>query len=139
MGGIDLVVTKNYRRIMNWFTYKDKTPKLMKHSVVYKVNCSCGKSYIGETESNLKTRLEEHVKTTGKLTTVGEHLAENVSCEIDFDKVEILGKTDAFRIKYLETLYIQKYASSGNLLNDADSSKPLNLFNIPTNLKSCKR
>ena len=87
----------------------------------------------------LKTRLEEHIKTTGKLTTVGEHLQENDSCKIDFDKVEILGQTDAFRIKYLESLYIQKFASSGKLLNDAESSKPLNLFNIPTDLKSSKR
>ena len=72
----------------------------------------------------------------GKLTTVGEHLKENSMCKIDLDNVEILGQTDAFRIKYLESLYIQKYASSDKLLNDADSSVPLNLFNIPTSLKS---
>ena len=107
----------------------------MRHSVVYKIKCSCGKCYIGETERNLTTRLHEHSKTTGKLTTVGEHLVENNTHVFDFENVEILGQTDSFRIKYLESLFIQKYASSGELINDADSSVPLNLFNIPIHLK----
>ena len=107
----------------------------MRHCVVYKINCSCGKCYIGETERNLTTRLTEHSKTTGKLTTVGEHLRDNSTHKFDFEKVEILGQTDSFRIKYLESLFIQKFASSGKLINEADSSKPLNLFNIPIDLK----
>ena len=139
LGGIQLVVINKYRRIMSWFTYKDKTPKLMKHNVVYKINCSCGQSYIGYTMRNLITRLKEHTKTTGSTTSVGDHLRDNPTCVIDFDNVEILGQTDEYRIKYLETLFIQKHASSGKLLNNADSSIPLNLFNIPTKLKSGKR
>ena len=107
----------------------------MRHNVVYKIKCSCGKCYIGETERNLTTRLQEHSKTTGKLTTVGEHLRDNCTHKFDFENVEILGQTDSFRIKYLESLFIQKYANSGVLINDAESSKPLNLFNIPINLK----
>ena len=55
--------------------------------------------------------------------------------KFDFENVEILGQTDSFRIKYLESLFIQKYANSGVLINDAESSKPLNLFNIPICLK----
>ena len=133
---MQLVVINNYRRIQNWFSYKDKTPALMKYNVVYKVNCSCGKSYIGATERNLIIRLEEHKKTTGKLTSVGKHLRDSRTCKFLFENVEILGRTDAFRINYLETLFIQKYASTGNLLNESGGSVPLNLFNIPTGLKS---
>lgn len=107
----------------------------MRHSVVYKLNCSCGKSYVGQTERNLITRLQEHCKITGKLTTVGEHLYKNCTHKIDFENVEILGQTDCFRIKYLESLLIQKYSSTGKLLNEAESSMPLHLFNIPIYLK----
>ena len=135
-GGLLLVVINSYRRVQHWFPYKDKTPAEMKSNVVYKLECSCGKCYIGETERNLVSRLDEHKKTTGKLTTVGEHLRDNPTCEFYFDKVEILGRTDKFRIKYLESLFIQKYASTGTLINEADSSKPLYLFNIPIELKS---
>ena len=136
LGGIQLVVINSYRRIQHWFPYKDKTPVLMRHNVVYKINCKCCKMcYIGETERNLLVRLEEHQNMTGKLTSVGEHLRDNVTHNFDFENVEILGQTDSFRIKYLESLYIQKFASTGNLLNDADSSISLNLFNIPIKLK----
>ena len=130
-GGLKLVVINQYSRIMSWFSYKDKTPKFMRHNVVYKIPCSCGKFYIGETERNLIKRLEEHQKTTGKLTTVGEHIKAYPTHTINVDDVEILGQTDKFRIKYLETLFIQKYATTGLLLNDAESSMPLSLFNIP--------
>ena len=134
VGGVQLVVINQFSRIFNWFSYKDKTPKLMRHNVVYKIECSCGKYYVGMTERNLILRLKEHLKSSGKLTTVGEHLRENPTHIFDFEKVEVLGQTDKFRIKYLETLYIQKFATTGLLLNDAESSVPLNLFNIPIRL-----
>ena len=139
LGGIQLVVINVYRRIQHWFPYKDRTPAQMRHNVVYKLNyLGCSKCYIGETERNILIRLEEHQRTTGKLTSVGEHLKINSTHKFDFENVEILGQTDSFRIKYLETLFIQKYASAGNLINDAESSVPLNLFNIPINLKQGK-
>jgi len=32
------------------------------HKGVYKIDCSCGKSYIGETGRSLQTRLKEHME-----------------------------------------------------------------------------
>jgi len=42
------------------FKYKDKQAHLERCNMVYKLKCSCGNSYIGQTQSNLKFRLEEH-------------------------------------------------------------------------------
>ena len=42
------------------FKYKDKQAHLERSNVVYKLKCSCGNSYIGQTQRNLKFRLEEH-------------------------------------------------------------------------------
>ena len=103
----------------------------MRSNVVYKLECSCGKYYIGQTERCLQVRVDEHKKTCGQLTTVGEHCAINTTHKIDYDNVQILGSTDKFRLKYLESLIIQKHWSTGLLLNDAESSVKLNLFNVP--------
>jgi predicted GIY-YIG superfamily endonuclease len=39
---------------------KDTLPIGMKSNVVYKIPCSCGKVYIGETKCRLETRIKEH-------------------------------------------------------------------------------
>ena len=130
-GGFQLVVINQYSRLKDWFGIKDRTPKHMKHNVVYKLECSCGKYYIGQTERCLEVRVGEHKKTCGQLTTVGEHCAENPTHTINYDNVQILGSTDKFRLKYLESLLIQKHWSTGSLLNDAESSVKLHLFNVP--------
>ena len=43
---------------------KDRDPLEKKSSVVYKVPCSCGRVYIGETKQALKTRIKEHKAAT---------------------------------------------------------------------------
>ena len=40
---------------------KDPIPDQDKSCIVYKFNCSCEKSYIGQTSRNLKTRIKEHL------------------------------------------------------------------------------
>ena len=39
---------------------KDKVPAEKQSGVVYKIPCSCGKVYLGETKRRLETRLKEH-------------------------------------------------------------------------------
>ena len=39
---------------------KDKVPAEKQSGVVYKIPCSCGKVYLGETERRLETQLKEH-------------------------------------------------------------------------------
>jgi len=42
------------------FPYKDKQNHLRRSSVVYKLTCTCGSNYIGQTRRNLITRINEH-------------------------------------------------------------------------------
>ena len=50
-------------KIKNYFSYKDQIPDDLKSFLVYKCACaSCSSSYIGETCSHYKTRIEEHIK-----------------------------------------------------------------------------
>ena len=42
------------------FHFKNKQPLLMKSGIVYKLTCSCGSTYIGQTKPNLLSRIKEH-------------------------------------------------------------------------------
>ena len=42
---------------------KDPIPNQHKSCLVYKFNCFCGKSYIGQTLRHVKTRIKEHLPT----------------------------------------------------------------------------
>ena len=42
------------------FRYKDRQTALHSSGVMYKLNCSCGQSYIGQSKRNLKTRINDH-------------------------------------------------------------------------------
>ena len=65
---------------------KDKSDKLDVSSVVYKIDCrNCPQSYIGETERNLKTRINEHKRES---SPVGAHMREwNHTFEKDTIKI----------------------------------------------------
>ena len=43
------------------FRYKDRQTLLHSSGVVYKLNCSCGQSYVGQTKRNLKIRINDHM------------------------------------------------------------------------------
>ena len=55
-----LVAIHSTYGIGNRFRYKDKQPLLHRNNIVYKLNSSCGASYIGQTPRNLIFRLQEH-------------------------------------------------------------------------------
>ena len=74
---------------------KDKIPKVMKSNVIYRIDCSCGKYYIGETSRNLQLRLDEHKRTDKpdkQLTEVGRNLKENPGHVANFGDPKILGQ-----------------------------------------------
>ena len=57
----------NSFKIKNYFSYKDPIPNDLKSSLIYKFSCaSCGSSYIGETCSHFKTKIEQHIKKDNK-------------------------------------------------------------------------
>ena len=63
--------------IGNLFRNKDKQALLHLTGTVYKLQCSCEKTYIGQSKRNLKTRLEEHDPITFRKSDVTDHLREN--------------------------------------------------------------
>ena len=107
------------------FRFKNKQPLLMKSGIVYKLTCSCGSIYIGQTRRNLLSRIKEHA--TSEKSEVCKHLLQNPSHRVDFDTPTILGsENDTARFLILESLFIQE--QTPDLNNDSQSS-PLMIFN----------
>jgi len=75
----------------NHFKYKDKQAHLERSNVVYKLKCSCGHSYIGQTLRNWKFRLDEHspLKSNHQATDVVKHLYTYPGHFMDFKNPEI--------------------------------------------------
>jgi len=97
--------------------------------VVYKLKCSCDNSYVGQTQRNLKFRLEEHnpSKSNYQNTDVVKHLYSHPDHFVDFKNPEILAS--AFNHRELlikETLLIQEQQPEINVDNFSTS---LHLFN----------
>ena len=105
----------------------------VKHSctnsgVVYKPNCSCGQSYIGQTRRNLITIINDdkpHTKSTQE-SDVAKYLILNLNHSIEFNSPEIIERSSSNRkLRTKETLLIQKYKS---LLNLDETSHPIYLI-----------
>ena len=93
------------------FKFKDRQALLHNAGIVYKLNCSCGQSYIGQTHGNLATRIQEHVPNgkQNQESDVAKHLVPNHNHEINFDSLRILGHSNNRRkLRIKETLPIQK-------------------------------
>ena len=92
---------------------KDPTPKENKSGVIYQIRCqTCNRLYIGETARSLKTRIEEHKKTTS--SAVKEHQT-NTGHIIDWDNVKIIGKEEHWmKRKIKEAIAIRKDKPSLN-------------------------
>lgn len=132
-GTFKLIFVNKYSKLSSIFGIKDRQPKHLKHDLVYRIDCSCGRRYVGETCRALQTRFNEHTKTSGSnMTEVGKHLAASPECQITFDDCKILTfESNNYRRKLKESLYIQQY-DDGTLLNDKLASVPLFLFSLPT-------
>ena len=61
--------------VLTWV--KDSLPMEKWSKTVYRIPCSCGKVYIGETRSRLKTRLREHQEACRKGTQEKSAVAEH--------------------------------------------------------------
>ena len=121
-------VFKSGKNLRDILSAKNK-PKLHKNSYsgVYKIDCGCGKSYIGETGKQVATRLKEHEKSTNEgrweKSAVAEHsrLCRNdIMWEEGTKTIAI--ETNKFQRKVREALEIQYYetAPKNNGLNQDD-------------------
>ena len=101
----------------------------MRSNVVYRVTCTCGAKYIGQTRRNIYTRMEEHAKTSGSgLTAVGQHISENAGHTVNTDDPDILACSPYFSTLILkESLFIQKEDPSLNVQRD---TRCLYLFKV---------
>ncbi|XP_054290083.1 uncharacterized protein LOC129005267 [Macrosteles quadrilineatus] len=95
---------------------KDKLP--LSAPGVYKIPCSCGKVYIGETKRMISTRLKEHIRQTKQENieklAVAEH-SFTTKHAIEFDKVKVLAKEPYFyHRKIREAIEIKKHPDNFN-------------------------
>jgi len=81
------------------FKYKDKQAHLERCNVVYKLKCSCGQACIGQTQRNLKFRLNEHnhLRSNHQSTDVINHLYPYPGHFMDFKNPEILASAFNYR------------------------------------------
>ena len=100
---------------------KDK----VKHhkNVIYKRECSCKETYIGETKRNVVTRWNEHNSNTEK-SEPSKHLVRNPGHEFNWSIIA-LAPNDTRKRRILEAFYI---ATCNPSLNDHKDIKSLSLF-----------
>ncbi|CAK1594250.1 unnamed protein product [Parnassius mnemosyne] len=81
---------------------------------VYKLDCECGLSYIGQTKRSIKTRVKEHIadvkhRRIGK-SAVYEHVQDRPRHYIRFDRPQILAKEHRFLPRMIrEAIEIKKH------------------------------
>ena len=124
-----LILIDETFNIGRFFTHKDKQHTLCRSNVVHQINCSCGEFYIGQTQRNLITRLNDHnpAISTSNDTDVTKHLWQNPDHHIDFNNPIVLSHASNWRkLLIKETLLIQEKQPQ---LNIDKTSTPLYLFN----------
>lgn len=120
------------------YNFKDKKEKI--NCGIYKIKCQkCPQIYIGESERDIKVRLEEHEahirNNRTNLSAVAQHMADNPGHEIDKASFELVEReTRYFHRKIKESLYIKK---TQHCMNIKDGKK-VNSIWIPTILPLMK-
>lgn len=94
---------------------KDRSPKERSTNVIYKIKCSDGNCYIGETSRTLEQRVKEHKeaykKMQGKSSAIAEYSINNGVVPL-WNEVEILAKEKDWRKRRIkEALHIERYGS----------------------------
>lgn len=119
------VAFKAPNEIGKLFPFKDKTTKMMKSLVVYKLKCStCGGEYIGKTKRILALRAEEHMHKD-KDSAVYHHKKRFPSHKIDYEGIEIIDSANSnLKLEVKEQLHIKKLKPS---LNTQHTSKSKSL------------
>ena len=98
------------RKFQRWFSIKDRQALLNRFNVVYKLTCSCGASYIGQTQRSLINRIEEH--RTSLSSSVSRHLQANPDHRLDFHNPEVISSDNNWwRLQILESSLIQGYGA----------------------------
>ena len=106
---VNIKLVFNSFKIKNYFSYEDPIPDDLKSFLVYKFTCaSCSSSYIGETCSQFKTRIEEHIKKDKK-SHISKHLHSTATCFDSYNSLRFktIDKANStFDSKIKEVLHI---------------------------------
>ena len=95
----------NTNKLKQQFLVKDRQRQLTSN-IVYRLNCSCGSFYIGQTRRKLVKRLEEHPSSPN--FKVCNHLQSNPFHKVDFQNPQILiSCPEKHKLLILESLHIQ--------------------------------
>ncbi|KAI5633592.1 hypothetical protein NE865_13694 [Phthorimaea operculella] len=113
---------------------------------VYEIPCECGKSYIGETQRHVSTRVTEHIRSVKNRNTLQSAIAEHsldsdANHYIRFDKAAVLAREKFFvPRKIREAIEISRRPNfnrdSGWFL--PQSWKPVLRAALPTGLQAVK-
>jgi len=100
---------------------KDKIDKMNKSNVIYKVECQCGDSYVGQTKQKLKNRINQHRNDISKgetLTGLSKHVADTQH-KIKWDSVKVVqSESNWQRRSFLEMYHVVKNENSLNIQSD---------------------
>ena len=122
------VVFKSGRTLRSMLTkVKDTLPLGKQSNVVYRIPCSCGQVYIGETKRRLETRLKEHrdARERGMMekSAVAEHAWENHH-PIDWEETTVLDRGRGQELLLKEALHIQMTPSEERFNRDGGLEVP---------------
>lgn len=102
---------------------KDKIPKEDQAGVVYKLECDCGSSYVGQTNQRVKKRIYQHkndIKKGQTTTGLSKHMADNFNQhQIDWKSIKILESESNWQKRsFLEMFHVKKTEKSLNIQSD---------------------
>lgn len=111
-------VFKPYSTLNQQFrSAKDPTPKLQ-HQGVYRIPCSCGMCYIGQTGRAIAVRRQEHISDCKHRRTAQSALAEHVATTghtINFNETTVVARIPHFRHRLIrEAIEIEKHSNNFN-------------------------
>ena len=124
-----LILIDETFNVGRFFTHKNEQYTLCRSNAVYQINCSCGEFYIGHTQRNLITRLNDHnpAISTSSDTDVTKHLWQNLDHHINYNNPIVLSHASNWcKLLIKKTLRIQEKQLQ---LNIKKTSTPLCSFN----------
>lgn len=112
---------------------KDPVPKEEKSGLVYKIVCSCGDVYVGQTEQYLKSRFDQHIKGEPSHSALSAHLHENGCSPPNFDDVRILCMEDRLDLRKVKEMIFIKTNLTMNLQTDSEELSECFYQLLPSN------
>jgi len=114
------VAFKPSNQIKHHFTkLKDDHKTEEKSSVIYKVDCNCGKSYIGQSSRKLRDRVNDHkgyIRKKSADSALAAHELNNENHKFDFDNITIM-QTEKIRSKRETKETIQIFKNKQKVVN----------------------